>query len=81
MPAVRDAGADQLVHYLNTVSTLTDEPLRIIAYSHGCNLVKSASSHRELSGRVPTRYFKKCSVAATHLVTGISCKVSRVHKR
>ena len=52
MPAVRDAGADQLVDYVNTVSTLTDEPLRIIAHSHGCNLVKSASSHRQLSNGV-----------------------------
>lgn len=52
MGAARDAGAYQLAHYLNAVVALTDEPIRIIAHSHGCNIVKNASSHRKLSEAV-----------------------------
>lgn len=51
-PAARDAGASQLVDYLNTLVGLSDEPLRIIAHSHGCNLVKKASSQRNLLSNV-----------------------------
>ena len=49
MGIARDAGASALVDYLNVVRTLTGEPLRIIAHSHGCNLVKQASASRKLA--------------------------------
>lgn len=49
MGLARDAGASALVAYLNAVRALTDEPLRIIAHSHGCNLVKQASASRKLA--------------------------------
>ncbi len=52
MGAARDAGASQLAAYLNRVADLTDEPIRIVAHSHGCNVVKAASSHRKLSRHV-----------------------------
>lgn len=48
----RGAAARQLAEYLNVVAGLTEEPMRIIAHSHGCNVVKLASSLRELSPRV-----------------------------
>jgi hypothetical protein len=45
----RLAGADQLVLYLNALRVLAPaEPLRIIAHSHGCNVVKLASTRRRL---------------------------------
>jgi hypothetical protein len=45
----RDAGAKTFAIYLNKVRELTDEPIHIIAHSHGCNVVKNASSHKKLS--------------------------------
>lgn len=48
----RDAGAETFAVYLNKVRELTDEPIRVIAHSHGCNVVKNASSHRKLSSDV-----------------------------
>lgn len=49
MGVARDAGAAQLADYLNQISEITGEHIRIVAHSHGCNLVKRASSHRRLS--------------------------------
>jgi hypothetical protein len=48
----RGVAASALVQYLNAVTELTDEPIRIIAHSHGCNVVKLASSLRGLSPAV-----------------------------
>ncbi len=48
----RGVAAKLLVTYLNTVANLTDEPIRIIAHSHGCNVVKLASSLPSLSPNV-----------------------------
>jgi hypothetical protein len=48
----RGIAAQQLAQYLNTVAELADEPIRIVAHSHGCNVVKLASSLPELSPRV-----------------------------
>jgi hypothetical protein len=48
----RGTGATAFAAYLNAVAELTDEPIRVIAHSHGCNVVKLASSLRELSPRV-----------------------------
>ena len=48
----RGAAAVQLAKYLNIVAGLTDESIRIIAHSHGCNVVKLASSLPELSNKV-----------------------------
>jgi predicted alpha/beta hydrolase family esterase len=42
----------ELVQYLNRLRRETDEPIRIIAHSHGCNVVKLASMSRELSADV-----------------------------
>ncbi len=52
MGVARDAGADALAHYLNTICDLTAEPIRIIAYSHGCNVVKGASTSAKLNRSV-----------------------------
>ena len=48
----RGIAAQRLVEYLNTVAELTDEPIRVIAHSHGCNVVKLASSLPALSPAV-----------------------------
>jgi hypothetical protein len=48
----RGTAATELAQYLNTVAHYTDEPIRIIAHSHGCNVVKLASSSPELSSNV-----------------------------
>ena len=48
----RGIAALQLAKYLNSVASLTDEPIRIIAHSHGCNVVKLASSLPSLSPQV-----------------------------
>ena len=45
----RGLGAQALVQYLNVLRKLTGEPLRIVAHSHGCNVVKLASGLPELS--------------------------------
>jgi hypothetical protein len=49
MGIARDAGSDLLVAYLNKIRELTRERLRIIAHSHGCNIVKLASDSPNLS--------------------------------
>ncbi len=48
----RGLAAMALAEYLNTVAALTDEPIRIIAHCHGCNVVKLASSLDALSPAV-----------------------------
>lgn len=48
----RGRGAEALVKYLNAIRKLSDKPIRIIAHSHGCNVVKMASSMPELDPRV-----------------------------
>lgn len=48
----RGIAAQQLAAYLNIVAGLTDEPIRIIAHSHGCNVVKLAISLPELANNV-----------------------------
>lgn len=40
----RGLAAQSFADYLNIVTELTDEPIRVIAHSHGCNVVKLASS-------------------------------------
>lgn len=48
----RKGAANQLIAYLNLVRELTPEPLRIIAHSHGCNVVKQASASDKLRSDV-----------------------------
>lgn len=48
----RGEGARALVQHLNRLRQQTDEPIRIIAHSHGCNVVKLASADSELSPNV-----------------------------
>ncbi len=49
----RDAGAQHLARYLSTIKDIApNEPIRLIAHSHGCNVVKKASSHKKLSSSV-----------------------------
>lgn len=48
----REAGAENLVRYLNRIHSLSDEPIRIIAHSHGANLVKMASASAQLGNSV-----------------------------
>jgi hypothetical protein len=56
-PDERRSAAQSLVKYLNRLHELApSEPLRTVAHSHGGNVVKAASSDRDLS---PTIYFEK----------------------
>lgn len=49
MYAAREGAAKALAHYLTALwDLLGDEPLRIVAHSHGCNVVKMASSRPDL---------------------------------
>lgn len=48
----RGIAASELAEYINSLVELTDEPIRIIAHSHGCNVVKLASSLPALSPAV-----------------------------
>ena len=49
---MRGIAADSLVNYLNVLRELTDEPIRIVAHSHGCNVMKLASTRPELAPAV-----------------------------
>lgn len=48
----RGDAAAQLASYLNDVADLTDEPIRVIAHSHGCNVFKLATSLPQLAPQV-----------------------------
>lgn len=48
----RGAAAIWLTRYLNALRSVADEPIRIVAHSHGCNVVKLASDLPELSDEV-----------------------------
>jgi len=48
----RNMAAEELARYLNVLRDLTDEPIRIIAHSHGCNVVKYASVSPKLNSNV-----------------------------
>lgn len=52
----RGAAAIWLAKYLNRIREVTDEPIRIIAHSHGCNVVKLATDLDEL---VPSVFIEK----------------------
>jgi hypothetical protein len=56
----RDAGSTGLVKYLNKIADLSGERLCIVAHSHGCNVVKNASSHRKLRARIDKAVFLAC---------------------
>lgn len=67
MGIARDAAASALVDYLNAIRALTDEPLRIIAHSHGCNVVKQASASRALA---PNVFIERAAfLACPHIFT------------
>jgi hypothetical protein len=46
---LRGDGSHALVRYLNALRRQTNERIRIVAHSHGCNVVKLASMHTGLS--------------------------------
>ncbi len=48
----RKYAATDFAKYLNVIRDLTDEPIRIVAHSHGCNVVKSASASKKLQPQV-----------------------------
>jgi len=48
----RKLAATEFAKYLNVIRELTDEPIRIIAHSHGCNVVKQASASSKLNPQV-----------------------------
>ena len=52
MYVAREAGAKQLADYLAKIDQLAPgEPLRVVAHSHGCNVVKMASRRRSFPRR------------------------------
>jgi len=67
MGVARDAAASAFVDYLNAIRALTREPIRIIAHSHGCNVVKTASAARKLDRSI---YFERTAfLACPHFFT------------
>jgi hypothetical protein len=48
----RKMAGNDLAKYLNALSSATAEPIRVIAHSHGCNIVKHASSSSKLANDV-----------------------------
>lgn len=52
-PELRRIAGKELALYLNLIrKTAPAEPIRIVAHSHGCNVVKIASAHRALDSNV-----------------------------
>lgn len=69
--AERDAGAMHLARYLSKIKEIAPgEPLRLVAHSHGCNVVKKASAHPKLAASVhiDRAVFLACPHFATHLL-------------
>jgi hypothetical protein len=69
--AERDAGAEHLALYLSRIAEISPgEPVRIVAHSHGCNVVKKASSSKKLAKDVVIEraVFLACPHFETHLV-------------
>lgn len=65
----REAAAANLVKYLNALHLVApQEPLRIVAHSHGCNVVKMASASRKLS---PPIHFKQAVFLACPHFQGV----------
>ena len=63
----RKQAATDFAKYLNVICDITNEPLRIIAHSHGCNVVKQASSSSKLNPQV---YIERAVfLACPHFVT------------
>jgi hypothetical protein len=56
----RGEAARELVQYLNGLGRQTDEDIRIIAHSHGCNVVKLASANPELKVHIDKAVFLAC---------------------
>jgi hypothetical protein len=69
--AERDAGALHLARYLNKVKEIAPrEPIRIVAHSHGCNVVKKMSTQAHLAAgvQVEQAVFLACPHFATRIV-------------
>jgi len=63
MPMARADGGLKLARYLNRINQLApNEPIRVIAHSHGCNVVKHASLSKELHPgvRISAAVFLAC---------------------
>lgn len=63
MPDARRAGGEFLAAYINRILQISPrEPIRLVAHSHGCNVVKSASAVPLLSlvARFPRVVFLAC---------------------
>lgn len=74
----REAGAKFLVEYLNRIEQVApNEPLRLVAHSHGCNVVKLASAHKRLS---PTLHFARTVfLACPHFAAGTQTQNPTLH--
>ena len=49
----RGDAAARLAQYLNSIADLTEEPLRIIAHSHGCNVATRRHQIRSSTTPIP----------------------------
>ncbi len=69
--AERDAGSLHLARYLNKISEIAPaEPIRIVAHSHGCNVVKkmSAQAHLDPDVFIERAVFLACPHFMTEIV-------------
>lgn len=62
MAVSRHHAANDLARYLNVLHANSDEPIRVIAHSHGCNVVKQASASKKLEKdvRIESAVFLAC---------------------
>jgi hypothetical protein len=68
--AERDAGALHLARYLNKVAEIApDEPIRLVAHSHGCNVVKKMSRQKHLDAGIFVE--QAVFLACPHFMTDI----------
>lgn len=64
---MRRGAGRELARYLNVVQDLEPRrPIRVVAHSHGCNVVKAASADRKLSRGV--RFGRSAFLACPHFV-------------
>lgn len=67
-PDMRRLGGEMLVDYLNRIVEIAPrEPIRLVAHSHGCNVVKEASAHPGLDPRL--HFARAAFLACPHLAS------------
>lgn len=73
-PDLRRVAGEQLVQYLNAIHDLApEEPIRLIAHSHGCNVVKLASADRRLAPGI--HFSRAVFLACPHFTSAVTAVI------